>query len=575
MSACAKSCIPECSDDNIEVLQNSKSKVYSNELASSCKDDYFYKSRYGLQCHQHMGIKCEKLIEIGFTEEDVKEIHDKCKLTCNNCLEVGENPAPLPVKIQVSPSEQNSKNVTIHNFDKLGNDTITEANESHNITRYPGDDSIKVWANNAKVFMITSTDGFIIILISSIVGGSLVVFIVFGLFMTWKPNEEPDEIFATENRSPNKKRAPVPFHSKVESATSTEGSRRFSDFDYDINETLTSIDDLEGSFNPNNLDSEPVTSHIKPGSQDRVDDKRNQHISGATNSTSDHSTSSKKIRWLDSLYTSFTLNFGGLAPKDSGTIESGEPHAIYLDSVRADTNPNKSTPFSQPNELLNERKDLSTVSDVLSKNDKFTRSWSTGNRSIPSSIILSSKNDNYATINPAHKYLAENDISSIQISSIQIDDSVDFTPTNRSHECMSHNQSREGFHRQERINNAFSNTQRRTRSLPRIECLTEQNDTHLSNRFASNPMLDISSVESTEIIAIPINEVTPIKPLDESMSFRQSCDLPDEQKEFPIVSDVCKNIEAFKKSWSRINVTIPPSLFELSKISSKNVDSSD
>jgi len=130
--------------------------------------------------------------------------------------------------------------------------------------------------------------------------------------------------------------------------------------------TLTSIDDLEGSFKPKCLDSESVTSHIKSDSQDRVDDKINQPIFGTTNSTSVNSTS-KKIRWLDSLYTSFTLKNDyfskklGLAPKDTGTIESGEPHEIFLDSVRAVSNPNKSTPFSQPNEILNERKNLSRV----------------------------------------------------------------------------------------------------------------------------------------------------------------------------------------------------------------------
>jgi len=51
----------------------------------SCTDDPTFQNRYGLTCQQHNDIVCENLMQIGFSEEEVEEIIDKCKSSCKRC----------------------------------------------------------------------------------------------------------------------------------------------------------------------------------------------------------------------------------------------------------------------------------------------------------------------------------------------------------------------------------------------------------------------------------------------------------------------------------------------------------
>mmetsp|Transcript_9660 Transcript_9660/g.21458 ORF Transcript_9660/g.21458 Transcript_9660/m.21458 type:complete len:1625 (-) Transcript_9660:290-5164(-) len=51
-----------------------------------CKDDsYFHDRRYGLSCQQHNGIMCEKLVDLGYSDEEVEEIYNHCKFSCKRC----------------------------------------------------------------------------------------------------------------------------------------------------------------------------------------------------------------------------------------------------------------------------------------------------------------------------------------------------------------------------------------------------------------------------------------------------------------------------------------------------------
>uniref|UniRef100_A0A7S1FRD5 ShKT domain-containing protein n=1 Tax=Corethron hystrix TaxID=216773 RepID=A0A7S1FRD5_9STRA len=76
--ACPSSCRIDCSKTEGFELETKKLRI--------CEDDISYlEPRFGLPCDKHRGVICDKLIEIGYTEAEVKEITEKCKRSCRKC----------------------------------------------------------------------------------------------------------------------------------------------------------------------------------------------------------------------------------------------------------------------------------------------------------------------------------------------------------------------------------------------------------------------------------------------------------------------------------------------------------
>jgi len=80
-NSCPESCHTECTKDKTEFIHLD----VNHETDMPCEDDLLFRNRFGLSCGEHSDLECDLLVDIGFTQEETKEIIQKCRFSCKRC----------------------------------------------------------------------------------------------------------------------------------------------------------------------------------------------------------------------------------------------------------------------------------------------------------------------------------------------------------------------------------------------------------------------------------------------------------------------------------------------------------
>eukprot|EP00588_Corethron_pennatum_P003015 CAMPEP_0194297804 /NCGR_PEP_ID=MMETSP0169-20130528/59808_1 /TAXON_ID=218684 /ORGANISM="Corethron pennatum, Strain L29A3" /LENGTH=1196 /DNA_ID=CAMNT_0039047711 /DNA_START=302 /DNA_END=3892 /DNA_ORIENTATION=- len=94
ISSCTDSCSTKCSRVVKSIPSTETINVDIASKNDSCVDNPLFQNRYGLTCLQHSDMVCERLVQIGFTDEEVKIIIENCKVSCKKCSASGDVAQP-------------------------------------------------------------------------------------------------------------------------------------------------------------------------------------------------------------------------------------------------------------------------------------------------------------------------------------------------------------------------------------------------------------------------------------------------------------------------------------------------
>jgi len=112
---CKKSCNvcwPNSKQSNVATLEVPTSHTSNKPgLPSSfpCEDDVTYRSRYGFPCLMYSATTCSRMVEVGFTLEQVNDLIIRCRKSCGSCMLPTKPPSSLLSKEIVLSSNFPSK----------------------------------------------------------------------------------------------------------------------------------------------------------------------------------------------------------------------------------------------------------------------------------------------------------------------------------------------------------------------------------------------------------------------------------------------------------------------------------